>query len=335
MDKKILQIIENRNKDYDKNAQRAELLVRNDIFLKELNKIQKIIGREFHQVKSLSEKKLNEISKSNILLKLNYPGGNIASKEEILNFIDKMINDFNLREFRHPIYKYINKRSFKNEFEKNIFYKNIKLKAYFLIWRRFCKRWHIKEGWDGGLSKIKRYQEPPTKILLKDQFEPIPPALPIVICVGPWTSRDDIKKIWPKIEKIQKTKFYKEGRSSVFSRDLCWYDLNKDFKLKPREITDLWNEKYPKDIDKLAMKEIKRQNIELAEEDELELLEEITNDPSMAEQKKQFEEYREWYITGQTERGRFNPPFTDVIKKAIKRFKERIHVLDPPSSNDI
>ena len=73
MKKEILTLIEKSKKDYDKNVQRAELLARNEIFLTELKKINKYISKEFHQLKSLSKDELTEVSKNNILLKLDYP----------------------------------------------------------------------------------------------------------------------------------------------------------------------------------------------------------------------------------------------------------------------
>jgi len=338
MRKNISEALKIREKIFNKAAQRAELLARNEIFLTELRKINKYLSKEFYQLKNLSEEKLKEVSKNNILLKLDYPK-KCTSEKDFWRINNKLGNDFRALMSPQPLspwYVVDDERTpFRNKEEEVIFHKFHIFDIFVWLWERFCEKWHIHLDWDGRPSSLGKFQRPLVAVITDDPLQGhFYNPLPIIIKIGPWTILDDIKKVWPKIERIQKTKFYKEETTAKFARDLCWFDLNKKLKLSHRQIVELWIEKYPEDIDLLVLRRIKKKidkkDLEGRAFDDSEYIYEIKSGILSEKYKSDFEEEKEWYITGQTERGKFYPPFIDTIKKSIQNFKKRIKKLDLP-----
>lgn len=315
-----------RKRTFSKESQRAELLIRNKIFLRELSDFRKLVGEDFFYLAKLPFAELHKISNDNILIKLEYPENNITLKADIMRFLESIMSNHNV--LPPPI---VDDRKFTedkigNPLEKDIFYRNIQLEVYKIVWISFCQRWHVNSSWSGRLSDYKKYQLPLVEVDVDDEEI----NLPIIIRVGIWSTKKEITKIWPHVEELQKMLLKKEIRSPVFARDLSWYDLKYRGGLTPKQISNLWDKNYPEDIDYLVMQKIKRENKELNKEDEFELLNEIKSDTSLADLKEQFEYEREWYISGRAEKGYFNPPFIDVIRKAIKNMEKKIKLLDLP-----
>lgn len=336
MNKQILKILKMRQESYNKNSQRAGLLARNKTFLEELENVNKHIKKKFHQLKTRAEDVLQEISENNPLLRLDYPKTKASSDEDIKNLIEEIDKNFPKYLICAPSawhVRILKEKPFDSELEKNILYKFVLLDILIELWEKFCGKWHIDPRWDAELKTLAKYQGPLIDIVIEDFIHD---PLPISIKIGPWTSKEDLDNIWPKIQKIQKSKFYKEDASSVFARDICWYDLKRKFKLGDRQIAKLWFEHYPEDIDYLVIKRIKRKNKELKEENESELLAEIMSDSSLADLKEKFEIEREWYVFGKMGEAKFTPPFLTLIKNSIKKVERRISLLDlPPDSEPV
>jgi len=303
MDKEVLKLIEESKKPFHIENQRAELLKRNEMFLKELEGRSKRLGKEFFKIKELSRENLEELSKDNILLKLDYP------KVKIMQ-IDCPVEEAKYANILSAYYGYDSDRYDPiSEIEKDSFFEsrdidtilvydedldNIRTKIEFKLtvldgykeeWKRFCIKWHINNKWNGDLSNLSEYQYP-----------------------------------------------HKERKRSNFNRDLCWYDLNKKKGYSPGGIAKLWLNYRPEDIDRLvATKIIKKYEI-LKGVSIADFLEEIlSDDPEIKEIRDDFEEEKKIYATGQVGRAKFTPRFIDVIKKAINRMDKRIKRLNLPS----
>jgi hypothetical protein len=263
MRKNISEALKIREKIFNKDAQRAELLARNEIFLTELKEINKYLSKEFYQLKNLSEEKFKEVSKNNILLKLDYPK-KCTSEKDFWRISNKLRNDFRDLMRTQPLdpwYVLDDERTpFINKEEEVIFHKFHIFDIFVYLWKKFCKKWHIYLDCDGRTSSLGKFQRPLVAVITDDLLQRhFYDPLPIIIKIGPWTILDDIKKVWPKIERIQKTKFYKEEKASSFARDLCWFDLNKKLYLSNRQIAELWIANYPEDIDLLVLRRVKKE----------------------------------------------------------------------------
>ena len=66
----------------------------------------------------------------------------------------------------------------------------------------------------------------------------------LLIKITEWTTMNDVKSIWNKVETCQNLMSKKLEKKTNFTRDLCWHDLNKELGLKPRQIAEIWIEKY-------------------------------------------------------------------------------------------
>ncbi|MDW7759007.1 MAG: hypothetical protein SCM96_00015 [Acidobacteriota bacterium] len=170
-------------------------------------------------------------------------------------------------------------------------------KRYEKKWTEFCRKWHLQPSWNGKLDNFKKHLDPPVKLiqdrigfrLLRD------PAFPIYICIGPWTRKNDIAKVWDEVEEMQKNIYEKQPEKfKTFARDLCWYDL-KAAGLSPGKIAKIWEELFPEMIDELSRKP--------------------NNPPEF------FEADREAYLAGD------HSPFKDLIKKSIRNIDRKIKAL--------
>lgn len=306
-DKEILKLIEKSKKDYDKKSQKAELLARNKTFEKELEEVFSRID----QIYSKAGKK-NEFF--------------YELKQKLLTY--------------EPSYNRERATSLRE-------------------WINFCTRWHISFRWDGQLESLAKFiLSSPQIFYYKSNMSQILAELEhkgatnahlyelgegtstladllneksiLILRIDAHTTLKDIRKRWHEIQKLQRRLFdYKAEGKSNFGRDLCWYDLNKKYNLKPRKIAKLWIEHCPEDIDILIIKKIKRENEKEIREtlkgkavildDYKELLKQIKNGELKEKFKYIFDDEREFYITGRTNRGKLTPPYLDTIKQAIKR----------------
>jgi hypothetical protein len=201
-------------------------------------------------------------------------------------------------------------------------------------WSCFCELWGIQEKWNGKIDTLSLFQISP--VVLYHPGERIEKITPILIGINEWTTIEDIRAVWEKVEKLQNDIWGKRTIRANFSRDLCWYDLNNECNLKASEIAKLWNEKFPEDIDKLVLRNFRKRI--LVEDlrgrvlDDMNSVKEIRDGYLSKKYKADFEEERNDYITGElkTERGirKIPSPFVDVIKKATKRMEKEIKKLD-------
>ncbi|MCJ7496704.1 MAG: hypothetical protein MUO78_01030, partial [candidate division Zixibacteria bacterium] len=101
MSEKISDILKRNIKNLDKNVQRAELLARNRMFLKELEGISERLGTQFFSVKDLDER-FQEESEDNILLKLNYPKTKRRIKKVVKDRYFKGLVDLDCHLYNNP-----------------------------------------------------------------------------------------------------------------------------------------------------------------------------------------------------------------------------------------
>jgi hypothetical protein len=297
MDNKIEKLIKTYNKKFDINTQRAELLSRNKHFIKELNEhfdrsgLKGFMPYKGHFQKGREEQKarMTKINKSKV--------EDTASK---LVWPKSWQKGHKLKEH---------------------------LEMHMRLWAFICKRWNIMPEWDGDLKSLSRYMEPPMGFYLLEGNEAVRPAL--LMSLNEWTTLSDIKSAWGQVEEYQDQLWKKQEKRTNFARDLFWYDLLKKQGLKIREIAELWEERYPEEIDLLVLRRIKKR---IAKEDlrgkvldEKDLLKE-TKSGFLAEKYKQdFEIEREDYVSSGEEGKKITPPFIDAIKKAIKRMEQQIN----------
>lgn len=205
----------------------------------------------------------------------------------------------------------------------------IKVEILKSLWLTFCDKWHIDPEWNLDIKNIYKFQRPFIEVDIDSEPRD---QLPINIRIGPWTTRDDIKREWPNIERIQKREFHKVKKASVFARDICWYDLNQKYNLTQGQIANLWIENYSEDIDILVMrrikKKIKKEDLMGKEPNDQEFVEEINNGFLSEKYKSDFEKEKEYYISGQTDRGKKTSPLVELIKQGIRRVKKNIELFD-------
>jgi len=135
----------------------------------------------------------------------------------------------------------------------------------------FCTRWGLKRSWD-GVTALGDYIGSSPKIITSitnfliaegechaDDINPQElETNGLYLKVDPWTQLEDIEKIWPRIEKMQRSTFgYKTRIKPNFGRDLCWYDLNKDHylgELSNGSISVLWKKYFSQNISRNTIK---------------------------------------------------------------------------------
>ncbi|MFX1536939.1 MAG: hypothetical protein ACFFDI_22195 [Promethearchaeota archaeon] len=309
VDSQILKRIEESKRKYTKKEQRAELLKRNEQFKKALK-------TAFVKFKNIKEIKNNTRK--------------IYFRFENLEISIDQAHD---------------------ELTKN----NETIRKYM----KFMRKWHISSNWDGEIDSLSKFIKD-TPIIIYDALsaressvpsmkqEPLPDESEfdyLYLKIDAWTSLDDIKKIWPRIQDLQKKIFdFKAEQKSNFGRDLCWYDLKKQFKLSYGQIAKLWSNHCPGDIDSILIKSFKKENEKEIKtmlkgktfvfDDNQKLLHMIKMRELGDNIKSDFEEKKEFYITGKTEYGKFTPRFLDAIKQGIKRIEGYIKLLNIRSKLD-
>jgi hypothetical protein len=368
--KKISNILKRYRKNLNKNIQRAELMSRNKMFLEESSGISKRLGKLFFVVKDIPDKELR-----NTLLRLDYP--KVVSLLDLMEKDDTYFEDRNLnticrggssdaltaglgdrQQFSSPIKERKERKERKElkellqsnianmvaflrdspyipENENDMFEaKCFVLQKYKNKWKQFCDRWHIKYEWNGKLRSLVKYLRNPVEISFDTkEFKSI-----FWLHITRWTTLEDVRAIWGKVEKLQNWLWGKgEGRTN-FARDLCWYDLHKECGLKPKQIAELWAKKHPEDIDVLVVRRIRKDitgdDLHGRVLDDSELVKEIRTGSLSSEYKSYFNGERNFYLTGKIKTENkvltASSPFVDVIKKAIKRMDTQIGGFDIP-----
>lgn len=309
MNKGILKRIKESKRIYTKKEQRAELLKRNEQFIKAL----KTVFVKFMNIKEVS----------NNCRKIFYRFENLEIS------IDQAHEE--LTRNTETVRQYM----------------------------RFLRKWHISSNWDGEIDSLSKFIKD-TPIIIYDalsacestipsrELEPLPDESEfnyLYLKIDAWTSLDDIKKIWPRIQDLKKKIFdFKAEQKSNFGRDLYWYDLKKQHKLSYGQIAKLWSNHCPGDIDSILIKSFKKENEEEIKtmlkgktfvfDDNQKLLHMIKVGKLEDNIKSDFEEKKEFYITGKTEYGKFTPRFLDAIKQGIKRIEGYIKLLNIRSKLD-
>jgi len=326
--------------DYDPESQRAELLKRNKTFLQELEGIRNRLGNRFFELYSFLEgmSKLKKATSNNVLLIEDWPKPSIIETERDYESIAQghiehlfkgdtgreceiceIPRDSYFRGDRDLNAVLISEGEHRSK-EALLKMKWIVLDRYISKWWEFCNKWNIDGKWEGKLSTLPEFMNP----LVTIDENTKNPYLPICINIGPRTSLRDLQEKWPDIERIQKAlPTVAPAKSQNFWRDLLWYDLNKKYKQSAGNIAQYWAEKFPKEIDFLAIKSARREaGIELTEDDTRELLYDIYDGTAPTDIIRLFEYHRNLCMKWPHYR------LADLIKKAIKNLKERVDRLE-------
>lgn len=344
MGNKINKSIKRNRQPFGRKEQRAELLRRNEIFLRQFKQILGIVGKEFFKVKNISEAKLLEESSNNKLLELNYP--KVKKKVEPFFYDEEETGEQGFSSTKIAPDKYdqyiestidesdplsflldpnLVTTSDPSDKEITIRDRLAVLHGYKNLWETFCDRWHIDVNWDGKLGHLSRFQRPYIQIAYNENNK----IFPIIIRISSWTTQKDLRKNWKGVKGIQEKIFHKEKKSSNFSRDLYWYDLYKKGKTT-RDILELWADKCPEDIDKLVaqafIKNFKNKYKTLIGISISNFLEKLkSDDPDMKDIKEDYKSEKELYVTGGTGLGKISSRFQDLIKSTIKNFELKIN----------
>jgi len=220
-------------------------------------------------------------------------------------------------------------------------------------WRNFCDRWDIDSRWNGQRSTLKRFIKNPVEITFHKRPKSVSKGF-LSIKIDARTILEDIRTIWPRIERYQKIWLsMKIEKKTNFGRDICWYDLHKKYKLSIRQIANLWIEKYPDSLNIIIIRRLKKnrilmneikESIENNEElkkmrlqdlDDRELHYEITQGKLARKFKSNFDDERKFYIDGITEYGKIASPFLAMIKQSIKRMQKNIDQIEVKHTPDI
>lgn len=279
-------------------SQRAELLSRNTTFINELDWLkEKVLSKEFFAVK-------NHIQKGRSIS--NVPVTKITRNGEIERSL----------KYVWP-QRIATKRKIVKHFER-----------LFMIWEGFCKKWNIRPEWNSDISSLKKNQESHIALYLIEGSEESGPAL--LLKINNWTVLKDIRDAWGQIEEYRCQIWERQEKKGNFSRDLLWHDLVVKHGCRPREIAQVWAEKFPNEIDILVVRgirnsgEIDKKDLKGRSLDDYQLLEAIKNGFLADKYNAYFEKCREFYIRGVSSGKKVNPPLIDMINKAIKRMKSQI-----------
>lgn len=297
MEKEILKLIKGYSRDFDISAQRAELVSRNRAFLDELKAL-----KDHNSVINFSEmlEFINEILEANP--HSEYPITRINKRAEI-----SLYSHLKWPEILGPRSRHI--------------------EIFLGQWLRFCRQWNIKPEWDGEISSLRLYMEPPLEFFWVEGEEDDSPAL--LARINSWTTLKDMKSAWGQVENLQNTMWRKQEKRSNFSRDLCWYDLRKRHGLSLNGIAKLWAKYFPQEVDLLV---VRRMKADIPKADLLgrrpndeELLREIKCGFLSAKYRTEYQAQRKYYLKGESLGKNFNSPFVDAIKKATARMEQQIN----------
>ena len=187
MDKQIQRFLQKYSKqknNFNTNVQRAELILRNKSFLKELEQIKEDLGiEEFLEVWKI----LDSRNKKTALVEKK------ITKEDVRTLGEKKIPQILGKNSR----------------------KSLKLfKAFQLRWKSFCEKWNIRPNWDGNLKSLKSYLKVPIELYwVKDTGQK---DSALLLRINNWTTQEDIKRIWPRIEEYQNRLWKKEEKKARF-----------------------------------------------------------------------------------------------------------------------
>jgi hypothetical protein len=296
MNKEVIAFIKKHTKEFDTSDQRAELLTRNEFFLKELGEIKTSAGvRGTLPYRKYFQKKRGE-SRVNVT-KITPKG--LESPAHRFQWPEQLKKQGRLRA---------------------------SVEMSLGIWSIFCRRWNIMPEWDGELRSLGDYMEPPLEFFWVEGSEEISPAL--IMRINEWTTLNDIKGVWGQVEELQNELWRKQEKRTNFARDLLWYDLSRKYGLKYVEIAKLWNEYHPEDIDLLIMRrmkeKIKKEDLQGKALTDSELLKEIRTGFLADKYRSDFEAERNDYVSDGEAGRKVTPPFLDAVKKAIKRMSLQI-----------
>jgi len=213
-------------------------------------------------------------------------------------------------------------------------------------WFSFQEKWGVKIIWfeDDGFVFQRNWPVEANLVLTPNKTS----RGHINIKINGRIRLEDIKEIWPAIKKIQKEIIGdKSKKKTKFSRDLCWYELNKNFGLSSREILKYWTRIYPDDFDLIIISKMLNNKFFLKKVRSLkkfkgkktdkyfinELLEYIRNE-KQSEIKEAFDEEKKFYLTGRIGDKKFTPKAQSVIKSGINRIKKDINKSCPSGKGD-
>ena len=303
MNKEVITLIKTHTKESDAGDQRADLLSRNAQFLKDLadfmhsSAIKDILPYRKHFQKERGEHRVN-------ITKIAKEG--LESPAHRFRWPEALGKSHKLKEM----------------VEKNLG-----------IWTFFCRRWSVMPEWDGDLKTLDKYMEPPIELFWIEGTEVASPAL--IMRISEWTTLNEVKKVWGQVEDLQNQLWRKQEKRTNFSRDLLWYDLSKEYRLKVSEIAKLWEEYHPEDIDLLVTRRMKDK---ISKEDlggkaltDTELSKEIQSGFLAKKYRADFETERSDYVSCGDEGRKVTPPLQDAVKKAIKRMSLQISQVNMSS----
>lgn len=208
---------------YDRREQRAELLLRNEYFLRDWQATRE--GRPEVLARALKNDR-GRVGRQLIhsVFRAAYMGKVSPAKEE------------QLHRFVHG---------------------ELKVSIYNLPAQALCRKWGILANWDLTEKSLADYIDPSPPLIFHPSVsypgmpgESIHPAdFPeyaekagyLYVEIQPWTTREDLVAAWDKIRKIRKTIFGSVDKDKRnFGDALCWYDLHKGLRMSYLEIARLW-----------------------------------------------------------------------------------------------
>jgi hypothetical protein len=201
-------------------------------------------------------------------------------------------------------------------------------------WKQFCQRWNISPNWDGNLSSLQKCLGRPVELYWIEGEQEGAPTL--LIEVNNWTTLKDVRAAWGEVEDLQNEIWKKQEKKTNFARDLCWYDLTKEHGLKPKDIAKLWEKYFPHEIDLLVARRMKEDiseaDLKGRRLDDNELLKAIKSGFLAQKYGAEYQDESKYYLRGESPGNKkFNAPFVDAIKKALRRMEQQITQISTTS----
>lgn len=192
------------------------------------------------------------------------------------------------------------------------------LKSPWTIWEHFCRGWLIDPyTWGGSIKTLSAKHIYPEPYLDWDHGV-------IRLYINRFVTLQDIQKLWPDIEKKQRYILTRPQELKNFRRNMEWYKKIKVEGKSYRELFRWVQTRRKKDLEEIVFHNFRKKtswNIDVY--DDREMLDMIVKNRSKKDILKNFHKYFQLYCKGNYS------SFQALAKRSVRRFEERIHLLNP------
>lgn len=293
-----------RQRRFDKRAQRGELLARNKVFLSELANICNEIGRDFFTERKLLQAKEKEIA----ILKSSWRDSEISLEEGS----DEAVQLSPVEQYNKEV---------------------ISLYDRGLLWDSFCYRWGILPQWDGNTKSLRKHQRPPVEVYRYEGMEVAGSEPALMLRINAWTSIADVEAIWSVVVDEQRKLSGKQEDKNNFVRDLKWYDMRHSKKMSFQSIANEWVKNCPEELETIAVRSLMKSGTKNTKDalnkaskwqTNEEILREIKGG-NLSVYKDSLDQEIGIYFKSESGRAYATSRSVDIVRKAVERMEDNVN----------